>query len=570
MTFLWLFPGFLSAQDKTKVVYRSSNEGMKILNQYNLPKYLTDSIATKKTFNEVVLALQHDGYLLAAIDSVRPTEAHTEVFVTVGGKYYWAHLGAGNLDEAILSSINYREKFYRNKPFRYQEVARMLESIIAYSENNGFPFAAVQLDSISIQNDAIYATLNYHKGPLITFDTVEIMGETKTKPLFLSNYLRIKPGAPYDERKVAYAINRLNRLPYLKVTGPAYVTFQLKEGTPHFNLNDIKSNQIDGIIGLLPNEGKSGRALITGQFDLLLQNLFGSGKKISLKWQRPQVNSQTLDVQYAHPNLLRSPLNLQAGFNLLKEDSLFLNRNLVLEASLLLGKYSNIKIYSDFKVARIISAEGLENIGRLSEYADFDLNQYGIGYEWSNLNDYIVPTKGLSFNFQGAVGNKRLKQTLTEDQSIYDNLAMKTVQYNFQGAISYYHPLTKRFVWKTTAMGGALLSDQLFVNDLYRVGGLKSIRGFLEHEFYASSFAVGSLEGQFFMDSESYLFLFYDQGYLKTETNQTEGYPAGLGAGVTFTTNAGAFTFIYALGRTATQPFDFNFSKIHFGYITRF
>lgn len=567
--FSWFFPGALSAQGKVKIAYISTDEGVKVLNQYGFPKYLMDSATAKKVFNDAMLTLHQEGYLLSAIDSVVITEKQAMVFVTVGDQYYWANLSIGNLDETLLSAINYREKFYHNKPFRYKEVAHLLKSIIAFSENNGFPFASVKLDSITIQDDEIYAALNYQKGPLITFDTVKVVGETKTNPLFLSHYLSIKPGAPYDERKVAYAMNKLNRLPYIKVSAPVYVTFQLKEGTPHVGLTDIKSNQIDGIIGLLPNEGKRGKALITGQFDLLLQNLFGSGKKISLNWQRPQINSQNLDFKYAHPNLLKSPLNLQMGFSLLKEDSLFLNRNLALEASILMGKYSSIIMYSDFKAARIISAEALENRGKLQEYADFDLNQYGVGYDWSNLNSHVIPTKGLSFNIQGAVGNKKIHKALHANQS-KDSLGLKTIQYSFQGVLRYYYPFTKRFIWKSKVMGGALLSDRLFINDLYRVGGLKSIRGFMENEFYASRFAIGGLEGQFFLDKASYLFLFYDQGYLKSGANQAEDFPAGLGTGITFTTNAGAFTFIYALGRTSTQPFDFNFSKIHFGYVTRF
>src|SRR5690606_12098285 len=144
----------------------------------------------------------------------------------------------------------------------------------------------------------IEASLNYQGGPYITFDTVKREGTSKSKPLFISNLSRIKPGSPYEEKKAEQAHSRLRRIPYLKVVEPPYVTFQLQQGTPHFNLIDVKANQVDGIIGLMPNEGGGGGALITGQFDLLLQNLLGTGKMVSLNWQRTQVNSQNLDIHY--------------------------------------------------------------------------------------------------------------------------------------------------------------------------------------------------------------------------------------------------------------------------------
>ena len=542
-----------------------------ILDEYNLPKQASDSITLVGLLNEFRTTLQRDGYLLVNVDSLKREGAATGIFVSVGEKFKWAVLEPGNLDEAIISGIGYKEKFYTGKPFNYLEVSKLLKRVITYSENHGYPFASIRLDSISIENQKITASLNYNKGPLITFDTVALVGDTKTKPLFISSYLRIKPGAVYEEKKIAQASNRLNRLPYIRLAGSPHVTFQLKEGTPHFNFNDVRANQIDGIIGLLPNEGVEGKALITGQFNLLLQNIFGTGKKISLRWQRPEVNSQTLDVLYGHPNLFKSSINLQAAFSLLKEDTLFINRNLSLEASLLIGRFGNLKAYSDWKVARVIG--DLEtNIGKpAAELADFDLNQYGLGYDWSDLNNNFVPSKGTVFNLEVALGNKTVQQNDNIGVDVDDSVQLKSVQYNLEGAFSKYFLLKKRLVLKTKISAGSVIGDQLFTNDLYRIGGLNSLRGFVENEFFASSYAIGTLEAQLLLDNESYLFFFFDQGYLSNSVRSLDrALPAGLGTGLSFSTNAGIFTFVYALGKTEDQPFSINFSKIHFGYITRF
>lgn len=556
------------SQGKKEIIYGGTPSDKKVLEQYSLPKFFFDSIASKRSFNELVNVIQKDGYLLAGVDTVLMDSTTVIAQITVGEKYRWASLKPGNLEETILTSIGYRDRFYENKPFKYEEVSRILKRIITYMENNGFPFASVKLDSITIDQHHISASLNADTGPFIIFDTVALDGESKTKPLFLSNYLRIKPGAPYEEKKVAQANAKLKRLPYLKVIEAPFVTFQLKQGTPHFKLADIKANQVDGIIGLLPNEGVGGKPLITGQFDILLQNLFGTGKGLSLNWQRTQINSQNLRIRYDHPNVFKSPVNIKAGFSLLKEDTLFINRNLSLSLSLLAGKYSSIRVFTDIKVARKIANTPNENAGQAFQYADFNLNQYGVGYDYSNLDNPLLPTRGLIFDLETSVGNK----TITgENGAALDSVEVSDVQYNFSASAHYYFPVTNRFVIKSRILAGSVVSDRLFYNDLYRIGGLATLRGFVENEFFVSDFAVGSLEGQYFLDNESYMFLFYDQGYIFADIDRKiEDYPAGLGAGLTFTTNAGAFSFVYALGRTSNQSFNINFSKIHFGYITRF
>src|SRR5690606_28150994 len=143
--------------------------------------------------------------------------------------------------------------------------------------------------------------------------------------------------------------------------------------------------------------------------------------------------------------------------------------------------------------------------------------------------------------------------------------------YALEGEAQYYVPISRRFVMKTRLQAGVLVSDKLLVNDLYRIGGLNSLRGYVENERYAANYAIGTIEGQLCLASESYMFLFYDQGYAQfiTSKSSTE-LPSGVGGGLTFATNIGCFSFAYALGRTSAQPFDFNFSKVHFGCITKF
>jgi hypothetical protein len=79
-----------------------------------------------------------------------------------------------------------------------------------------------------------------------------------------------------------------------------------------------KVSQVDGIIGVLPNQKGENELLITGQIDAGLRNLFSSGKSLAFEWQSFNANSQLLNARYYHPNLLKTPVNIQAAFDLLK------------------------------------------------------------------------------------------------------------------------------------------------------------------------------------------------------------------------------------------------------------
>lgn len=127
----------------------------------------------------------------------------------------------------------------------------------------------------------------------------------------------------------------------------------------------------------------------------------------------------------------------------------------------------------------------------------------------------------------------------------------------------------------TSLHGGLLSSDNLFQNDAYRIGGLRSIRGFDEASYFATTFVYSNLESRFYLDETSYLLLFTDLGYIEErfvrQENKRADLALGLGTGISFATNTGIFNFVYALGTSnSTGAINFNQSKIHFGFTTRF
>ena len=120
--------------------------------------------------------------------------------------------------------------------------------------------------------------------------------------------------------------------------------------------------------------------------------------------------------------------------------------------------------------------------------------------------------------------------------------------------------------------GATFFNENIFVNELFRIGGIKTIRGFDEESIFASSYLIGSLEYRFILEQNSNIYLFYDYGVL--EKNERENYesdtPYSFGAGISFETKPGIFSLSYALGSQFGAPIIFRTAKVHFGFTSFF
>ena len=158
--------------------------------------------------------------------------------------------------------------------------------------------------------------------------------------------------------------------------------------------------------------------LITGQLNLDLKNLFSSGKRLAIEWQSYDANSQLLDVLYFHPNLFRTPVNIQGDFYLLKQDTTFINRELALELSLLSKNSNKIGFRTELISSRLISTYGLEDVTQLPENTDYNLNYYGLNYTINKFNNINLPSQGWGMLLTGSVGQKKI----IENQSLSDDI----------------------------------------------------------------------------------------------------------------------------------------------------
>lgn len=568
-----------------KVVVVDREEGF-LGKKYQLKESyrLTENI--DKGLRSLVSKLQREGYVMASVDSLVKTTKLYTAYLNIGEQYEWVSLEVGNLDDGILNQVGFKEKFYTGKPFNYKDIDVLIDKILRYHENNGYPFAEVSLDSLTFEGSKVSGQLHLEKNQLLVYDTLALVGDVRVTKGFLYNYLGIKPNKLYDEQVVSNISRRLKELPYLAETQPPKVIFTDEKAIINLYLKDRNSSQFDFLIGFLPNNDVSGRLLVTGEANLRLESPFGTGKTIALNWKKLQARTQELDLKFSYPYVLSFPLGLDAEFELYKRDTLYLNLDYEIGVQYLFIGRNYFEAFFKNQLTNVLNVDTnvVKQTRALPTNSDVRNTMFGIEFNFENLDYRLNPRSGTVLNVKAAAGTKRIVENsaisdLSDPENsggtfayLYDSIDTRIIQYKLDYRLEKYWPIKKRGTVLTALVGGAYISDNIFLNELYRIGGTQILRGFDEENIFVSLFNVVTAEYRFLLSPNSYFSLFFDGAYVEDRSGGgfENDFPFGFGAGLAFETRAGLFGVSYALGSQQGNGIDFRSAKIHFGYVNYF
>ncbi|MFH1321609.1 MAG: BamA/TamA family outer membrane protein [Bacteroidota bacterium] len=517
-------------------------------------------------------------------DSAFKVSSMLIAYINPGGIYKWATIKPGNVDEGILSKVGFREKLYSNKPINYKEVRKLHEKLLTYCENNGYPFAWVKLDSVKFSDtlleesvtlfktvprlNLIEAQLNLAKNIEVHIDSIIIKGDAKITPVYIYNHLGIKPGDLYDESLVSKIGPKLEELPFVKQTKPFKVVFTEKDTKIILLLTDKKASIFNGILGVLPNSETTGKLLITGEARLKLLSSLGRGELIDIDWRSLQPKTQDLKARFVYPFILSSPFGVDLKLKLYKKDTLYLDLHKYLGIQYLLSGTNYLQVFINNKTTSLLAKNTT-----VLPYANVNTIIYGLGYKNERLDYRLNPTKGYQLNINAGAGNKTIQETKDINP---DSVVLKSTEYDLDIDFDLFMPIKNRGVANFGIKAAYLSSKSIFENELFRMGGISTLRGFDEESMLASAYAVFTLEYRYLLEQNSYLYLFFDGAYYENEYRRINNLgnwldrPFGFGAGISFETKAGIFSINYALGKQLENPIMLKSAKIHFGIVNHF
>lgn len=582
--FLFLAFGLPACAAFAQVAYQ-----LKLLPVDQTEEFLQDKLKYKTSFSdslqlvnelEQILRQLHDAsFLEASVDTLVHAGRTHVALLHIGPPYEWLHLTNGNIEDIALRQSGFRERLYDGRPLRFAKLQEMEESILTYAEQNGYPFASVWLDSLTLQAGRLSAQLFWDRGDFYPFGALELNGTATISANYLEQYLGLTPGQPYDRSAVLAARERLRSLPFVEMERDPAVLFLPGEAQVQLFLKEKKASRFDFLIGVLPNSGATGRMLITGNFKGEFYNQFQRGERIFGAFEQLRPETQRLDLEFNYPYLLGLPFGFDLDFNLYKRDSTFLDVDYNIGIQYLLAGGSYLKAFWNNHSSRLlaINENRILQTRRLPRELDLTVNNFGLEYRWQKLDYRLNPRQGWDVMLRGVAGIKKIlpnnKIEALDIEGLYDSLQLRSAQYEAVVEAARFWPLFARSTIRTGVRGGYKISNNpIYRNEQYRLGGAQLLRGFDEEFFFATRYAIASLEYRFLIGQNAYLFLFGDYGYLEDlaeeETHLT--HPYGFGAGISFETAVGLFGLSLAVGGLENTPVDLGAPKVHFGYISLF
>jgi outer membrane protein assembly factor BamA len=536
---------------------------LKIKGKNNTETSIIDSTGYRKIFDNyknlqtevynIKDRLARQGYIDTAIESIsKQNDSVFKAQLRIGKrvnkiKIYYNQ----DFDAELLNFINH------NKGIDYFEIeiSQLEPSLNVLNRKmaeQGDPFSTLQLKELTKANeDIIVAQLNIIKNQKRRIDKIIIKGYEKFPQSYVKRFMKLKVGEFFNLNAINEKVGLLENVRFASKVKDPEVLFTQDSTTLYLYLEKIKTNNFDGFLGFGTNENTN-KIEFDGYLDLRLVNNLNFGETLNLFYKSDEIDQQTIRIDADLPYLFKSPLGLQVGLNIFRKDTTFLNASQYAKV--------NYQINAKHRLGLGITATNSTNLldNDSSILNDYKSNYYTLNYNFTDPQFYD-PLFPVNFwiDFSGGLGNRE-NIIGNEKQSVYRLDTYKIFNLNSKNSI--YTRLNSAF----------LISDDYLDNELFRFGGINSIRGFEENSIVANLFGVINTEYRYRLSNSIYVHSVLDAAYYENKITDNKEKLFGFGFGLGLLTNAGLFRLNYSSGKTENRQFKLSDSKVHLSLTATF
>jgi outer membrane protein assembly factor BamA len=533
-----------------------------------------DSLSAMTYLRQYLKKWHEQGFLEAAADSIAVAPGQISVLLHQGAAYRWLRLSPGLVPMQRLKAAGYKAAQFSDHIVAWPQWQQLQRHLLSAYENNGYPFARVGLDELNLDDQYLSATVHVDSGQLVRFGQLRVSGNARISAPFLQQHLGIKPGLLYDNSRLERLSARLRELAYLESTREPELSFpDSATADIMLYLNSKKAGRFDFLIGVLPNNVQTQRMLITGNVQADLYNQFGRGERLVAQFDRLRPETQQLGLQFSYPYALQLPFILEAGVSLYRRDTSFLNTGFDVGLAYPTRLGLGLRVFAGKRDTRLLRLPRTE---RLPPQLDVSVQTFGLETSMERLDYRFNPRQGWRLQMTAAAG---LRQVLRNTEllerglgALYDTLTLNSGQWNLRWLAERYWPLSGTSTLKLGLQGGHLISEQaVYLNEQFRIGGNRLLRGFDEEFFFTPQYVVMTTELRLLLSTNSFLYAFGDLGRLKASDPMPRTFTAyGFGGGLALETQVGMLGLSVALGSVYGTPLDAGTPKVHLGYLSLF
>ena len=557
----------------------------KIINQWlrDQPK-VQDSISWTLAQKELIQRLHSEGYLFVNISRWQFSSDTLYATIHPGQVIKWAKMSFKAIEflpQHWVNELDLSGEIVDYSAWR-SNVTRVLQS----AQQEGYLFADYRLNVIGLKDDSLEAQIIFEPGLQIVLDTIEIEGNAKISEVYLQRIVGLEEGDPVTPQDLQLLQQQFNTLRFVQQTAPPVLILIDGKATIRAYLNNRNASSFDVLAGLQPQSSTNRKLTLTGYVELDLVNQLTRGERLFLHLEKLRPRSQELEMSLGYPYLLDLPFGVEGEFRLMKNDTFYSDLEWKAGISLPLGKNQFIRAGVAQQATNLISVDKNRIIStkKLPAYLDLRTRGFTMGISRNRLDFELNPRKGYDVALDAAVSQRRIREndlitglseidTSFNYASLYDSLKDQSTRISIEGSFQYFIPLGSRSTIRLALDAGALESgDNLFTNEMFRLGGYQRLRGFDEESILAQFYSIITAEYRLFIGTGSYLSMFGDYGWVKSDDVEIpyEDRLLGLGIGINLETVAGIFGLRIAVGSQRNSPINLDNTRVHLGYVNRF
>ena len=542
--FILYFSLGIIAQDYTLKLTSKNTIENTFLSKIDFKKEHKDSISIFDELNRIHKLVQVNGYFLSVVDSLVLKQKNYFAFFNMNQKVDSVILKQKNFPEEILRTFNFKQQKIK---MPINQLAVFLNKISETFESKGNSFSKIRLKNITILKKVLYADIAFNASKERKINKLILKGYENFPSSFIKNYFNIKEEMVFNKKKLN-EISRLSKSLNFVSEIKAPETLFTKDSTfVYVYLKKNKGNSFDGLVNLASQE--NGKLKFNGYIDLKLRNILNKGERFNLLWNSFGNERQEFAIATKIPYIFNSKLSPELNFSIYKQDTTFLNTKF--NSNLQYQIKSNASLFVSFTQA---NSESLTNVAS-QNIETFTSTFLGLGYQYTMPKNDLFRNNIFFLNINPSFGNRK-----SENNSFR--------QIKIEGTISYLLDISKRSSIYLKNKTGVLNSENYIQNELFRIGGNNSIRGFNEQSIFVKDYVIQNIEYRYLLSNDAFIYSITDLALIATP-NTTEKL-MGLGIGYLFNTNNAQINISTTLGTDSRNPINFKNTQLFINWVNFF
>ena len=357
---------------------------------------------------------------------------------------------------------------------------------------------------------------------------------------FIARFFKINKRTVFSKQKIGQVSELVKALDFVDEKKKPEILFKKDSTHVYLFLEKNEISSFDGLVGFATREKE---LTLTGNIDLRLNNIFDSGEVLTLLWNKVAKEKSEFELGATIPYVFNSLITTEASFDLYRQDSTFLNAKFDFKTVCDLNHRSSLAIFYSSEKSNYLPQSTQNNFDSYSNHF------LGLEYRLLRSSKRNIFRNKYQVNFNMLAG-KRKTASNEEKQYIFNLSSFVNIKANQK---SYIH---------INGSGSFLSSKSFLSNELFRIGGVRSVRGFDEQSIFTSLYSYVNFEYRYFLSSESFLYSITDLGIFKNINLSNFESLLGLGVGCEFQLDSARVNLSYAIGKKLSHEEKNNPSKL--------